>query len=128
MALGKTLFWAVIAPLTVFGCAIAGQSPDASRITDVFIADFTSVEPRTCTTADVDLTHEEAHRFFQRASIVSKRQLADNYPVAPCKVEGTLMYSGAPCSFEISAAMTGAIRCEARVWHVTCETCTDLFE
>lgn len=113
--------------LALSACAAGTPRLDTTRLSAVYIADFLSVEPDACTTADVDLTHDEAHVFFRQASQLSERALADHYPVSPCKVVGTLQRDGQPCDFEISAAMTGRITCGEQRWFFACEDCGDLF-
>ena len=119
-------------PGALCACFLAACTPtdgplDTSRLSDVFIQDFDSSDPAGCTTADVDLTHDEALSFFQRAKPLSAVQVADNYPLAPCKVEGTLRRDGQACEFEISAAMTGMIQCGDARWHFACDDCAALF-
>jgi len=116
-----------LAALMLTACAHPGNRFDTTQLSAVYIADFTSTEPKACTTADVDLTNDEAHVFFRKAIQLSAKALADHYPLAPCKVAGTLRREGEPCDFEISAAMTGVIRCGERSWFFACEDCDDLF-
>lgn len=122
----KILLTASIA-LGLGACASVADTTHTTRLTDVFIADFTSTDPAGCTTADVNLTHSEAKAFFDRAMPMSAKQVADHYPLAPCKVEGTLKRNGQQCDFEISAAMTGQIQCGGTTWHFACDDCDDLF-
>lgn len=49
----------------------------------IIIKDFTSTDPAARTTAEVDLTNDEARQFFQRTTPVSYRQLQDDYPHVP---------------------------------------------
>ncbi|WP_230970221.1 hypothetical protein [Nitrogeniibacter aestuarii] len=113
--------------LALAGCASGPARLDTTHLSAVYIADFTSSDPKGCTTADVDLTHDEAHVFFRRARQLSEKALADHYPLAPCRIEGTLKHDGQPCDFDISAAMTGSITCGERRWFFACEDCGDLF-
>ncbi|MBX3678775.1 hypothetical protein [Cognatazoarcus halotolerans] len=124
MAMTRLLI--ALATLVLAACATVGGRFDTVRITDVYVADFTSTAPAACTTADVGLSNDAAHAFFRRAKRMSEKALADNYPLAPCKIEGTLRYKGAPCDFEISAAMTGMVRCDAQRWFFACDDCRDL--
>jgi hypothetical protein len=113
--------------ITLAGCAIAQTRLDTTHLSEVYIADFSSTDPKACTTADVDLTNDEAHVFFRKAKQLSEKALADHYPLAPCKIEGTLKRDGQACDFEISAAMTGSITCGEERWFFACEDCGDLF-
>lgn len=98
------------------------------EIGSVFVKDFISSEPSNCTTADVALTHREARLFFNRANEISYRQMADNYPYAPCHVEGTLRYRDQQCDWQISAAATGHISCGKHQWYFSCDDCDDLLK
>jgi len=113
--------------LALTACASAGPRLDTTQLSAVYVADFRSSDPKACTTADVDLTHEEAAAFFRRAKQLSQQALADHYPLAPCRIDGTLEHKGQACDFEISAAMTGSIRCGEERWVFACEDCGDLF-
>lgn len=128
-------FSAIAAPLfglalLFAGCATtAGETEAPSALSEVFVKDFRSLEPLTCTTTDVALTHSDAHTFFQRAQTLTRAQVEDNYPTAPCFVEGTLRMNGGICDWRITAAATGFIRCEGppqREWHFACDDCGDL--
>lgn len=119
---------ALLAAACLSACASTGGRFDTTRISAVYIAEFTSTDPTGCTTADVDLTNDQAHVFFRKAKQLDERALADHYPLAPCKIEGTLERDGQPCDFEISAAMTGQIRCDGQRWFFACEDCEDLFQ
>lgn len=115
--------------IVVLGLAACASAPDtlvASDVGSIVIKDFASSEPTACTTADVDLSNAEARQFFQRAIQISYRQLQDDYPHAPCHVEGTLIYRGQLCDWKISAAGTGSIVCGERAWHFACDDCDDL--
>lgn len=114
--------------LLLGACAGAQSRLNTTQLTDVYIADFSSSEPAGCTTADVALTNDEAHVFFRKAKQLGEKALADNYPLAPCRVEGTLKRDGQPCDFQISAAMTGSITCGEHRWFFACEDCEDLFQ
>ncbi|MBT0962415.1 hypothetical protein [Denitromonas iodatirespirans] len=116
----------VVALLTA-ACASTSAPLDTAGLSAVFVKDFTSSEPTACTTADVDLTHSEAHAFFKRARQLDARTLSDNYPVAPCRIEGTLKAGKRLCDWQISAAATGVIRCDGAQWFFACDDCEDLF-
>lgn len=121
-----TRFLIALATLGLAACATAEGRFDTTRITDVYVADFSSTDPAGCTTADVDLSNDAAHVFFRKAKQLSEKAVADHYPLAPCKIEGTLKRDGEPCDFEISAAMTGVIQCGGTRWHFACDDCGDL--
>lgn len=118
-------------------CTPASVAPTASAaptrtapfpLTNVFVKDFRSSEPQQCTTADVALTHRQAAAFFERAQALSRQQVEDNYPTAPCYIDGTLTAAGQQqCDWRISAAATGFIRCGDAEWHFACDDCDDLF-
>ncbi|QID16193.1 hypothetical protein G3580_00260 [Nitrogeniibacter mangrovi] len=116
-----------LAAIGLTACATAAGRLDTAGLSELYIADFTSTDPTGCTTADVDLSNDDAQAFFHRARQLSEKALADNYPLAPCRIEGTLKYDNMPCDFEISAAMTGVIRCERQRWHFACDDCEALF-
>ncbi|WP_333858877.1 hypothetical protein [Denitromonas sp.] len=118
---------ALAVALLTAACASTSAPLDTTRLSAVYVQDFTSSEPTACTTADVDLTHAEAQAFFKRARQLDARTLSDNYPVAPCQIEGTLKAGKRLCDWQISAAATGVIRCEGDVWFFACDDCGDLF-
>jgi hypothetical protein len=112
---------------SLLGCAgLPPHSNPPRHLDEVFVKDFRSIAPLDCTTADVALTHTEAATFFSRARVLSSRQIADNYPVAPCFVEGTLRADGERCDWRITAAATGFIRCGPNEWHFACDDCDEL--
>ncbi|MGQ5490237.1 hypothetical protein ACUH78_15435 [Thauera sp. ZXT1-4] len=112
---------------SLLGCSrLPPHSPPPQHLDEVFIKDFRSAAPLDCTTADVALTHTEAAIFFSRAHALSPRQIADNYPAAPCFVEGTLLADGELCDWRITAAATGLIRCGPNEWHFACDDCDDI--
>jgi len=117
---------AALTALSLAACATAQNRFDTTRISDVYVADFSSIDPAGCTTADVDLSNDAAHVFFRKAKQLSEKAVADHYPLAPCKIEGTLKRAGEACDFEISAAMTGVIQCGGTRWHFACDECGDL--
>lgn len=122
--------WFATSALLLVSCATTtpetGSLPDFAH---VFVKDFQSLEPQACTTADVALTHSDAHTFLRRARVLSRAQVEDNYPTAPCFVEGTLEAEGRTCDWRITAAATGFVRCAGeplREWHFACDDCSDL--
>lgn len=119
LSLGAAMF-------ALAACAGTTENLAIRDVENLVIKDFTSSDPAACTTADVDLTNAEAHQFFQRAIQISYRQLQDDYPLAPCRLEGTLIYRGQLCAWTISAAGTGSIVCRERTWHFACDNCQDL--
>ena len=113
----------------ILGLAACAGVPAPLSVPDLeslVIKDFVSSEPAACTTADVDLSKAEARQFFQRARQISYRLLPDDYPHAPCRPEGTLIYRGQLCDWNISAAGTGRIVCGKRGWHFACDDCKEL--
>lgn len=118
---------ALFVALLSAACASTSAPLDTASLSAVFVKDFTSSEPTACTTADVDLTHSEAHVFFERAHQLDARTLSDNYPVAPCQIEGTLKAGKRLCDWQINAAATGVIRCDGAEWFFACDDCDDLF-
>lgn len=114
------------AMFALVACAGTAENPAITDVENLVIKDFTSSDPHACTTADVDLTNTEVRQFFQRASQLSYRQLQDDYPHAPCRLEGTLIYRGKLCQWSISAAGTGSIVCGESSWHFACDDCQDL--
>lgn len=122
IALGLMLF--------LSGCAsMLPIDSTLPSLSEVFIKDFRSLEPEACTTADVALSHSDALAFFQRARTLSRAEVEDNYPTAPCFVEGTLRADGQLCDWRISAAATGFIHCDGATpheWYFACDDCSDL--
>lgn len=109
------------------GCSTQTETAPPTRLTEVFIKDFRSLAPTECTASDVALTHSEVETFFGRARHLTRKQVADNYPTAPCFIEGTLKTGGSLCEWRVTAAATGFILCGAQEWHYACDDCADLF-
>lgn len=107
------------------GCSQQVEAPPA-RLTEVFVKDFHSLEPTACTTSDVALTHSEVETFFTRAQHMTRKQVSDNYPTAPCYIEGTLKTGDKLCEWRVTAAATGFIACGGQEWHYACDDCGDL--
>lgn len=97
-------------------------------INNLYVDDFSSDDPANCTTSDVDLTHLQSLQFFNRARVVQYRILHQHYELAPCYIEGSLIYKKEPCRWEIRAGATGSINCNDKVWYFVCDNCDDLFE
>lgn len=97
------------------------------RIRDVYVMDFYSSEPKSCTTSDVDLNPAQVAAFFKRSKVIGYKTLIDNYPIAPCYIMGTLKYKGKLCDWEILAGATGSISCDGQEWYFACDACKDLF-
>jgi hypothetical protein len=96
-------------------------------IKNLYVDDFSSDDPENCTTSDVDLTRLQALQYFKRARVVEYRILHQHYELAPCYIEGPLIYKGKPCEWEIRAGATGSIKCNDKVWYFACDDCDDLF-
>ena len=118
---------ALAVALLTAACVSTPAPLDTASLSAVYVQDFSSSDPAACTTADVDLTHSEAQAFFKRARQLDARTLSDNYPVAPCQIEGTLKAGKRLCDWQISAAATGVIRCDGDEWFFACDDCGDLF-
>lgn len=108
------------------GCAGTPEFIDVRNIENPVAKGFTSREPASCTTADVDLSNAEVLQFFRRAVQVPYRQFRDDYPHAPCQLDGSLSYRGQPCGWTISAAGTGRVICGETTWYFACDDCEDL--
>lgn len=110
----------------VSACAtgLSAFRPDAVR--DVYLSDFESTEPQRCTPADVPGRHADAAAFFRRAKLVDAKTLHDHYEYAPCAALGVLQYQGQTCTWRITAAWTGAVRCDGREWLLVCDDCENL--
>lgn len=118
---------ALAVALLTAACVSTPAPLDMASLSAVYVQDFSSSDPAACITADVDLTHSEAQAFFKRARQLDARTLSDNYPVAPCQIEGTLKAGKRLCDWQISAAATGVIRCDGDEWFFACDDCGDLF-
>lgn len=116
----------IFAAMLLSSCASTGfQSND---ITDVYVADFGSEDIKRCRPSDVDLSHNEAKKFFIRAKKVEYKVIHDHYNYAPCYIEGTLKYKSTVCEWEIRAGATGHIKCGGDTKYFVCDTCEDLFK
>lgn len=119
--------WLLLAAVVwLTGCSTQ-RPPDPSRLTDIFVKDFHSDDPKGCTVADVALTHAKAQDSFRRSRVIGKRALDENYPVAPCWIEGVGAHRGQPCTWRITAAHTGTLTCGAHTAYLACPNCEDLF-
>lgn len=116
---------AAVLASALFGCASRSFAP--REISDVVVQDFASREPKSCTTADVDLENAEARAFFERATVLDYRSLAERYPIAPCELLGTLRLRGQLCDWKIRPGAVGEIECAGARWYFACDTCEDLF-
>lgn len=96
-------------------------------ISNLYVDDFSSDDPVNCTTSDVDLTHLQSLQFFHKARVVEYRTIHQHYELAPCYIEGPLIYKKEPCRWEIRAGATGSINCKDNVWYFVCDNCNDLF-
>jgi hypothetical protein len=104
----------------------AAETFKPAAISEVWVKDFESLEPERCKASDVNPSHSQAKKFFQRSKILDKKTWSDNYPTAPCQVVGTLQYRGAQCDWTISAAATGTVTCGKRTWFFACDECDAL--
>jgi hypothetical protein len=87
---------------------------------------FESTEPQRCTPADVPGRHADVAAFFRRAKPVDAKTLLDHYEYAPCAALEVLQYQGQTCTWRITAAWTGAVRCDGREWLLVCDDCENL--
>lgn len=107
-------------------CGGASETFDAAAITESWVKDFESTDPQSCKKSDVDPSHSDVRRYFQRGKVLDEKTLNDNYPVAPCYSMGVLKYKGEWCDWTISAASTGTIACGKRKWFFACDDCDEL--
>jgi len=114
--------------LAIFPVACTADTPLSVKFEDVYVQDFHSDEPKRCTTADVELSHKQAHEFFKRSKVVTSNTLHDHYEYAPCYIEGTLKYQSKPCDWKIRAGATGSVTCGDKTWYFACDDCDDLFK
>lgn len=117
----------IISLVLLFPLACTAGTPNPAKFKDVYVQDFHSDEPKRCTTADVELSHKQAHEFFNRAKVVSHKTLHDHYEHAPCYIEGTLKYKSKSCDWKIRASATGEITCGSETWFFACDDCKELF-
>ncbi len=117
---------ALAGAVLVSACAtgLSAFRPDAVR--DVYLSDFESTEPQRCTPADVPGRHADAADFFRRAKPVDAKTLHDHYEHAPCAALGVLQYQGQTCTWRITAAWVGAVRCDGHEWLLVCDNCENL--
>jgi hypothetical protein len=111
--------------VALLGCASNGYFAK-DRIHETLVKDFASTD-LSCTTADVNLSHAQAEAFFKRSTLLDYKTMSDNYPIAPCYIEGTLKYKGQSCDWKTFAGHTGSITCKDQQTYFACDTCQDLF-
>lgn len=107
-------------------CGGSTEVFDTAAITESWVKDFGSTDPQSCKKSDVDPSHSDVRRYFQRAKVLDEKTQNDNYPVAPCYSMGVLKYKGEWCDWTISAASTGTIACGKRKWFFACDDCDEL--
>lgn len=123
----KNFSMALIVLCVLFLISCSSNVMNTKFIKNLYVDDFYSDEPTNCTTSDVDLNHLQSLQFFKRAKVVEYRILHQHYELAPCYIEGPLIYKGEPCEWEIRAGATGSIKCNDKEWYFACEDCDDLF-
>lgn len=120
-----------IQPIYFIGAMILASCTNTglqtNKITDVYVADFSSDDIESCRPSDVGLSHSEAKDFFIKAKQLEYTSIHDHYEFAPCFIEGTLKYDSMVCEWEIRASATGQIKCDKNVYYFACDTCDDLF-
>lgn len=115
-----------IVAFALVSCVGASETFDAAAITESWVKDFESTDPKSCKKSDVDPSHSDVRRYFQRAKVLDEKTLNDNYPVAPCYSMGVLKYKAEWCNWTISASSTGTIACSKRKWFFACDDCDEL--
>ncbi len=113
------------ASLLISACSADALNPN--NFNDVYVQDFYSEKPKECTTSDVNLSHKQAHEFFKRSKIVTRKMIHDHYVYAPCYIKGTLKYKNKSCDWKIRAGSTGSLKCDDKIWLFACDDCDDLF-
>lgn len=101
---------------------------DVKAIENVYVQDFQSTEIDNCTQNDVNLSHADSAEFFRLARLVDSKVIHDHYNHAPCYIEGTLLYNGKICDWEIRAGKTAMIKCQNEEYNFICDSCESLFE
>lgn len=94
-----------------------------SSMSVIDIPSFRSDEPATCQRTDVDLKPVNVQRFFRGATVVSSRRVHDEYDLAPCYLQGTLLHSLQRCTWTIRPGGVGTLQCGATFSYVVCEEC-----
>jgi len=116
-------------------CLGGGRSADAGDASwgrgvdfaEVYVQDFHSDEPESCTNADVSLSHAQARQFFARSKQVSPRVIHDHYDIAPCYLEGTMKFRGRLADWQIQPSGVGVIMQGGRTRYFVCERCDEMF-
>ncbi len=116
----KSIILSLFFLFVLTGCASNG-------ISNVYIEDFVTSEPKSCRPSDIDLSNDEAAQFFQLARNVDFSEIHDHYNYAPCYIEGWLKLNGHLCDWKIRAGFTGSISCDGREKYYVCENCEDIF-
>jgi len=99
-----------------------------SDFAEVYVQDFHSDEPESCTNADVSLSHAQARQFFVRSRPVSSRAIHDHHDVAPCYLEGTMRFRGRLADWKIQPSGIGLIIQGGRTRYYVCDSCDAMFE
>lgn len=76
--------------------------------------------------SDFNLDRNEAQSFFERAQIISFKQLHDSYSFLPCFVRGKAQVKKMICDWEIRAGGTGEIMCGEKVYIYGCTNCNNI--
>jgi hypothetical protein len=76
--------------------------------------------------SDFALNKYQAQSFFERADIITIKQLHDNYLYLPCFVRGKAELEKMVCDWEIRAGGTGELNCGEEVQLYGCTSCDDI--
>lgn len=122
----QALFVGLLAAACLLCTDTRVQAADAGPFRDVYVLDFQSDDPANCTAADVDVDHQRAATFFQRARKISSRAIHDYYDTFPCRAVGVLRLHGQQCTWTLNAGLHATVRCQGKESHYACDDCQAL--
>lgn len=84
---------------------------------------FHTDEANTCRQSDINVDRAFVRRFFKGAVAVSSRQIHDEYDLAPCFMQGTLVHGLQRCEWSLRPEGIGTLQCGAKMQYFVCEMC-----
>lgn len=94
-----------------------------SDIASVENLSFHTDEATTCRQSDIHVDRTFVENFFRRAVAVSSRQIHDEYDLAPCYMQGTLVQGLQRCEWSLRPGGIGTLQCGAQLQYFVCEKC-----
>lgn len=124
VALKASIFLALIIVVLLSSCSSDGTVRSKIHIVNVEEAETDQGKLEFC--SDFNMNGAAAQEFFKKASIISSREMHDDYSYLPCFVRGQCSIDGKRCSWEIRAGGIGQVDTENESILYGCEACLGL--